>query len=450
MTSPNSSDSTLLFENLIEEVYEKHQKGVVILIDEYDAPILQCLNKENAELGKDIEEILASFYGVLKSSSSHGYVRFRYMTGITRLVKDTLGSSLNDLSSIDDTSPQLASLCGFTHDEIKSTFGPELSEFARKAKKCEDEAMKGIEDRYNGYNWHLFGDKAGLVFNPYAILCVFKCKALGVYWAEEYLPKWLKGFLNRCDFFETASIIGGLVPMRGRQRSITELLQSLDLDSVRLIMWECGLLTAEFTAEFTSEDDAEDAAGMCRFPNNEVASVVWKNVLNNMKEAKSKEAIELHSGAERMVEFLMADDIKGFVAEIKSLINKVPNVSLANASVDVRCYEAFYHAVMFTVLYMLRVNVKKLHWFTEKTGAGGRIDFMIASKTTVYLIELKCNGNLDRALQQIKDKRYTESPDLDGLYKHHQIKLVAVSFTFQRGDGVVGVVPKVEDYERKR
>ncbi|XP_065836944.1 uncharacterized protein in vnfD 5'region-like [Oscarella lobularis] len=186
LMSPNSSDSTLLFAFLIEDVYyKKHEKGVVILIDEYDSPILECLNKENAELGKEIEEILASFYEALTSSSSKGYVRFRYVTGITRLAKDTIGSSLNNLSSIDETSPQLASSCGFTRDEILSTFGPELSEFSRKAKKFEVEAMKDIEEKYNGYNWHLFGDKAGLVFNPYAILCVFKCMVLGAYSSEE-------------------------------------------------------------------------------------------------------------------------------------------------------------------------------------------------------------------------------------------------------------------------
>ena len=224
------------------------------------------------------------------------------------------------------------------------------------------------------------------------------------------------------------------MPMRGRPQSVSELLQSRDLDSVRLIMWECGFLTADFT----SAD-----AGKCRFPNDEVASVVWKNVLNDMKKAKSDEAIELYRGAERMVEFLMADDIKGFVRETKSLINKVPNIALGKA-VEARNHEAFYHAVMFTVLFMLRVDVQ----ITEKTSAGDRIDFMIASKTTVYLIELKCNGDIDRALQQIKEKRYTENPDFDELYKHHRMKLVAVSFTFESHGGAVDADYKEEDQQR--
>ena len=272
--SPNSSDATLLFAFLIEKVYEKHEKGVVILIDKYDSPILKCLSSGKAELGKEIEEILASFYGVLRSSSSEGYVRFCYVTGNTKPVKSTLTSSLNDLSSIDGTSPELSTLCGFTRDEILSTFGPELSEFAKKVGKGEDEAMKDIEDNYSGYNWHLFGDKAGLVFNPYAILFVFKCMAICAYSVEEFLmPEWLRNLLKQYKS-EIASIIGGSVRKYGRPQSIIELLQSPDLNSVRLIMWEYGLLTADFTSA--------DNAGKCRFPNDKVSSVVWEVIQESL------------------------------------------------------------------------------------------------------------------------------------------------------------------------
>ena len=133
----------------------------------------------------------------MKSEANEGRVRFRYVTGITRLA---LGSSLNDLASVDDiyNLPELSTLFGFTVNEIKSEFASELSEMAKLKGKTEAEIVQILQDRYNGYNWHISGDATALVLNPFVINSVFSTMSFDSFWAEEYLPSWLQNFLSHC------------------------------------------------------------------------------------------------------------------------------------------------------------------------------------------------------------------------------------------------------------
>ena len=416
----------------------------MILIDEYDAPLLSCLDVEDSKLLRDIERILSSFYSVLKSQAATGYVRFRYVTGITRLARDSLSSALNDLDSIDNVEncPELATLCGFTEQEIKTAYGSELKDLAAAKGKTEKAYFKEMESLYNGYNWHLYGSSAALVYNPYAINCVFKWGNLEHYWAEEFLPSWLKKFLRSCDFVDVANILAGTVPWRGRPGSFAELFDTLDLDSVRLVMWECGLLNACF------EGARRDHPGKCRYPNKEVRSVVERTVLRYVKNPEAKQRIKFYKGAARMVKALRADKIVNFMKEIGYLVNMIPNVVFGKGGTDVRKFEALYHCVIYTALYAFPSVVDEIEFESEKTAAAGRIDFVVYSRTTAYVVEIKAGGNVDDALTQIKEKDYSVFPGLDGPHKDKRILAVAVSFDFQKDAKKVRVIHKTEKLKR--
>ena len=399
------------------------------MIDEYDAPLLSCLDNENPKLLKGIGGVLSSFYSVLKSRAAKGQVRFRYVTGITKLARDSMGSTLNDLDSIDDKKrfPEMATLCGFTEQEIKTDYAQDLSRLAVLEKKTEVEFFEKIENLYSGYNWHLYGSRAALVYNPYAINCVFLSDDLKPCWADEFLPSWLKKFFRSCDFFDIANILSGTVPWSGRIGGFADLFDVLNPNSVRLVMWECGLLNACFDGE------ERMYLGRCRYPNQEVRSVVERMVLDDMKKVPEKEERrKFHDGAQRMIEALRSDNIQLFMNEIAHLIDMIPNVVFGGGGIDVRTYESFYHTVVYTSLYTLPSVIDDVEFESEKTAAAGRGNFVVYSKTTAYITELKFEKPLDQALRQIEEKGYYRFPSLDGRHSKKRILAVAVQFNFDK------------------
>ena len=424
ITLPDVNNPNVLFNELIRKVRNSFGKKVVILIDEYDAPVLTLLNDEEGEMAKRCESTLARFYGIIKAAANDDLLRFRYVTGITRLVKDSFGSSLNDLAAVDDQPdcPELSTLFGFTLSEIQSTFRPELRELAKKTGWSVAKVEAEMERRYNGYNWNLQGSDEAQVFNPYAISCLFAKKAFGQYWAEVNVPRWLLAFFRRCDYVQAAEILSGIIPTRGRPLSVSSLLESSSLELMRIAMWECGLLTAKFSGD----------EGQCAFPNNEVSVAVAKAILAHMKKPETEEATSFHLSAKAMVDSLSNDDLESFLKEIEKLIRSVPSV-MVGKRFDIRYQEATYHMLLFSVLYCLPISPEKVQWTTEKTVARGRIDLVVVSKKAVYIVELKCNEAPEVALRQIKENGYAAFPELEREHADKDVYLVGVSFFFRQG-----------------
>jgi CO dehydrogenase/acetyl-CoA synthase epsilon subunit len=212
------------FEELITKIYQKHNMPVVVLVDEYDKPILDAI--ENIEVAKENREILKDFYSVLKGMDP--YLKLVFLTGVSRFSKVTIFSGLNQLNDI-TVDRNFSTICGYTQSELESVFEDRLKDFDKEK----------IKQWYNGYSW--LGER---VYNPFDILLLFDKKTFKPYWFETGTPTFLiKMFMkNRYYIPELENLEVG-----------DEILSKLDVDNIRVenLLFQAGYLTIK---EFLEED----------------------------------------------------------------------------------------------------------------------------------------------------------------------------------------------------
>ena len=180
------------FAGVIYRAYEQTGQQVVVLVDEYDKPLLQAIT--HLELLEDYRQTLKAFYGVLKSADP--YLRFVFLTGVTKFSQVSVFSDLNQLNDI-SLDYSYATLCGITREELESTFEPEIETFGLKNNQTPAEVVTAMERNYDGYHFH--PDGAG-VFNPFSVLNAFSKLELGSYWFQTGTPTFLVELLQKSEY----------------------------------------------------------------------------------------------------------------------------------------------------------------------------------------------------------------------------------------------------------
>ena len=180
------------FKGVIQRAYEQTGKGVVVLVDEYDKPLLQCMHNE--ELLEDYRTILKAFYGVLKSLDR--YLRFIFLTGVTKFSQVSVFSDLNQLNDI-SMDYDSGTLCGITHEELVGNFSPEIDMLAKVNGLSKEEAVEQMTRQYDGYHFH---PNAVGVYNPFSVLNAFYKKEFGNYWFQTGTPTFLVNSLLKSDY----------------------------------------------------------------------------------------------------------------------------------------------------------------------------------------------------------------------------------------------------------
>jgi hypothetical protein len=213
-----------MFLELIEKLYEKYNQQVVVLIDEYDKPILDAI--ENIEIARENREILKDFYSVLKDADP--YLKLVFLTGVSRFSKVSIFSGLNQLNDI-TIDPSFATVCGYTQSELESVFEDRLKDFDKEK----------IKEWYNGYNW--LGES---VYNPFDILLLFDKKMFKPYWFEAETPTFLIKMIVENQYY---------LPKLEKLEVGDEILSNLDVDNIRVenLLFQLGYLTIK---EFLEED----------------------------------------------------------------------------------------------------------------------------------------------------------------------------------------------------
>lgn len=357
------------FAYLIEKISRSTGKGVVVLVDEYDKPLLQALGNE--PLLTAYRQQLKAFYGVLKSKDA--YLRFALLTGVTKFSKVSVFSDLNNLQDI-SMSPRFATLCGITEQELYDVFEEDIRLLGEHNGMSEEETRKALKDSYDGYH---FTANCPDLYNPFSLLNAFSSKELGSYWFETGTPTFLIQLLKQGHY--------NLYSLYHEQVSKDML---GDIDNVGgnplPMLYQSGYLTLKGY-------DREFGTYTLGFPNREVAEGFNRHLLLGYAKVPSGNPT---FQIQNFVLEVRRGDTDAFLQRLQSFFADTP-YELA------RDLELHYQNVLFIVFKLLGFYVQ-VEYHTSR----GRIDLVLKTADYIYVMEFKLEGTAEEALQQIEDKHY--------------------------------------------
>jgi len=363
ITCPKDFTSSGCFERLIEETYKKYNKKVVILVDEYDKPILD--NIDNQEVAKIIREELKNFYSVIKGADE--YLKFVFITGVSKFSKVSLFSGLNNINDI-TLDKSYSTICGYTQNDVEISFKNHLVGVD----------MQKLKHWYNGYKFLGEG-----VYNPFDILLfIQKGFEYRNYWFSTATPTFLLKIIEKNNYF---------LPNLENIVKDEMMLNSFDVDYIELetLMWQTGYLTISHTE--TVFDSIEYHLAI---PNQEVRQSLLGSIAQFM--TKNTNSITPTNNIKKA---LFNQDFNSLELNIKSLFASIPyNLFTRNKMYE---YEGYYVSVFYSYIKALGFDI-----VGEDCTNKGRIDLTIKMPNSIIIIEFKVDGK--SALEQIKDKRYHE------------------------------------------
>lgn len=367
------------FKELIEKASIKGK--VVILIDEYDKPIIDFLDQP--EVVESNRSTMQSFYSILKDADR--YIRFLLITGVSQFSKVSIFSGLNNLDNI-TLQNQFGDIVGITQQELEENFSGEIAELQKK----EPDILAQIKDWYNGYTW----DLQTSVYNPFSLLKYMRYRKFQNYWYETGTPSFLVKILRKHTIYD----IEGMV--------LSDLsLSTFDTEHPNpgSLLFQTGYLTIKGTL-----DDGD--LYKLGYPNREVKESLVDGLLSAYREAPWKESKGL---AANIRAALHTKDTAALVKELNGLI----------ASIPFDYWRADTESI-FTIISFLTFTLVGVKVYCEVHNAGGRCDVLIKTEKYIYVLELKLDGTAGEALAQIKEKGYLQP------YAADPRKKIAIGISF--------------------
>ncbi|MDR1003404.1 MAG: ATP-binding protein [Prevotellaceae bacterium] len=376
------------FEYVIKRACEQSGKRVVVLIDEYDKPLLANLLDER--LSDQLRRALKAFYGVLKSAGD--YLRFVFITGVTKFSQVSVFSDLNQLSDISMWT-DYSELCGITKEELLQVFQPEIAALAKRQRMSFDEAVAEMTQRYDGYRFAV--DSVGM-FNPFSVLNTLQSGQFGDYWFQTGTPTFLADLLTKSDY-DLRRLIDG-----ARMAAIDFAEYKADKRNPIPLIYQSGYLTI---LGYQSKRRMYTLG----FPNDEVRYGFLKFLSPYYSTVPDDSTA---SYIDRFLDELEAGDVESFLNSLKVFFAGIP-YELSDDT------ERHYQAIFYVVLTLMGEFVQ-----AEVRSAHGRADAVVKTDKYLYLFEFKLNDTAEAALRQIDDKEYLLPYTLDG----RQLVKVGVSF----------------------
>ncbi|UTC67561.1 MULTISPECIES: ATP-binding protein [unclassified Treponema] len=368
------------FFGVINRAFEKTGKKPVILIDEYDKPLLQTMWKDEV-LNETYRTILKAFFGIIKSADQ--VIRFAFLTGVTKFSKISIFSDLNNLRDLSLLSTY-SGICGISQEELEAGFKPEITALAENNDLSYEETLAKLKQRYDGY---LFAKKGKAMYNPFSLLNVFASLEFSSYWFATGTPTFLVEYLKKA-YYNIPDIDGNIQ------------LDEHGLNDYRAdpilpipILFQSGYLTIK---------DYNDFAGLYRlgFPNDEVRFGFLHNLMPAYTSISSdKTGLSIWEFYEQ----IEAGDVDGFMQKMKGIISGIPYDSLTEKDLALR--EQNYQTAVYLIFALMNQFVH-----TEVHCATGRADCIVEFKDKVYIFEFKLtsNGTAENAVSQINDKNYAD------------------------------------------
>ena len=359
------------FEGVIQRAYEKTGERVVILVDEYDKPLLQAIGDD--KLQDTFRTTLKSFYGALKSKDD--CIKFAMLTGVTKFGKVSVFSDLNNLKDI-SLDNRYYNLCGIDEGELHGVFEPYVQRLADSQNITLDKAYSELKRNYDGY--HFSKNMVGM-YNPFSLLNAFDSLEIGNYWFETGTPSYLVELMQDQDM-KLWNITKKLVS--------SDVLNSVDIATTEPIsvIFQSGYLTIK---GYKNEYDGY----LLGFPNEEVKRGFLRYLIPRYTSVRpSDTAFEIES----FVEEVKGGDISGFMTRLESFFANTPYDLIKDT-------ENHYQNVLFILC-----NLCGLYTKAEFHTSNGRVDMTIETPDYVYVFEFKYNGTAEEAMSQIKEKNYAQ------------------------------------------
>lgn len=360
-------DARSRFAYLIRRLAENAGQRVVILIDEYDKPILDRIEDQEKAMG--IREVLKDFYSVIKDSDAH--IRFAFLTGVSKFSKVSLFSGLNNLQDI-TLDERYSSICGYTDADVENVFAPELFDLDRE----------DIRRWYNGYNW--LGES---VYNPFDLLLLFDRRVFRPWWFETGTPTFLIKLLTQRQQF-TPDLETLMAP--------ETLLSTFDVDTIptEALMFQAGYLTIARVRYLPGRMELA-----LRYPNLEVKASLNDSLLATLCGGPSVPARQIS----RLYDVLEANDLAGMRDLFHTFFASIPHDWYRNS--PIAQYEGYWASVFYSHFAALGLDI-----VLEDVTNRGRIDMAVRGRDRTWLFEFKVVelAPEGRALQQLRDKEYAE------------------------------------------
>ena len=368
-----------MFERLIFELYKKYRTGVVVLVDEYDKPILDHLGlgEERLKIAKANRDVLKSFFGVLKGAGTVDEVEFVFVTGITTFSKVSMFSEWNNLVNI-SFDEEFADFPGYTEEEILNNFREHLKYFCEKnGIESVERCMEEIRYWYNGYRFSPYSETR--IYNPVSVMTALSKGRFGNYWFETGTPSFLVRLLKE-RFHE--------VPLLEHFEVELDTFKAFDLEHlpVEVILYQAGYLTIKEFDEFTEEL-------ILSYPNEEVRKSFCKALFwQGLEVPLSQRAV-----ATRLAKALWKEKF----SEVKDLLNEI--LAEIPYTLFVKADERLFHVIFYLLLNILGVYTQ-----AELLTHRGRLDMMVRFPDKIFIFEFKAGIPAEKAIAQIKEKGYHE------------------------------------------
>ncbi len=360
--------NTRLF-NLIMTAYHKTGKQVVVLIDEYDAPLLDVVHEE--ERLPVLRNVMRNFYSPLKDCEP--YLRFVFLTGITKFSQMSIFSELNNISNI-SMDDDYAGICGITMDELTTQMSADVDALAEKLGKTREETLEKLREYYDGYH---FAAQSPDVFNPYSLLNAMARGKMDHYWFSSGTPTYLIEMLRK--FHVMPSEIGSGDADKSEFDAPTE-----SMTSVIPLLYQSGYITIKGY-------DPETELYTLDIPNKEIRVGLYRCLLPSYIGTNT---VKGTTTIAKMSALIRRNDMDGALEMLQAFLETVPYCQGANT-------EGHYQQMMYVIFSILNHYVD-----VEVRTPRGRVDMVLRTATHLYLFELKLNKDAATAMRQIDLKQY--------------------------------------------
>ena len=370
------------FQHVIVNAYKKTGKKVVILVDEYDKPLLQTF--DNKPLLEDYRKTLKAFYGVEKTLDA--YIQFAFFTGVTKFSKVSVFSDLNNLTDI-SLDLRYATLCGITDEEIHNCLDKAVDLLGKAYDISKEACYERLRDSYDGYHFH---QKAQGVYNPFSLLSALSRSEFGSYWFETGTPTILVEVLKRTDYS---------LSQLSHEETSADLLGNLDdiENSPIALVYQSGYLTIK------GYDERFETYRL-GFPNREVEEGFTRYLVPYYTPLRKEQTVTFIKGFVRDIEEGQPEQ---FMTRLETLFANGNYQIAGNA-------ELYFSNALYVVFQLLGFYVEVEHATTD-----GRIDMIVKTSDYIYILEFKLDKTADEALRQIEEKQYAKPFEHDSrhIYK---------------------------------
>ena len=362
---------------LIRAAKQKTGRNVVVLVDEYDKPMLQAIGNE--ELQTEFRNALKAFYGVLKSAD--GDLRFAMLTGVTKFSKVSVFSDLNNLNdiSMDD---RYNEICGISQQELHDVFDEEIGKLAVSNDQSKEEAYETLRQRYDGYH---FCHNAQGMYNPFSVLLALQKREYGSFWFSTGTPTYLVQLMKEADLNPSA--------LSGYEASASELDSiQISVDNPIAVLYQSGYLTIKGY-------DSRFKVYTLDYPNDEVKEGFVNFLMPYYTYSKSVNHATIIG---QFVKSMERGDAEQFMELLQSFMAGIPYELVRNL-------EVHFQNMIYIIIKLMGLYVQ-----AEYRTSRGRIDLLVGTDKYIYIVELKLDGSAEEALAQINEKDYVLPFTSDG------------------------------------